>query len=107
MASSFPFKLVSPQGKLYEGNVDFLTVPGEYGSIGVLAGHAPMLASLRTGVMSVVVPESGTSYYAVSAGLLEIADGGAVILADNAFAASSEHDAATKTAEWLNDTTVT
>lgn len=103
---SFPLKLVSPQGKLYEGTVTAITVPGEYGSIGVLAGHAPMLASLQTGVMSVTT-ESGTGYYAVRTGLLEIDDGGVVVLADDAFAADSERDAVAKTAEWLEQVTRT
>ena len=89
---SFTLKLVSPSGKLFEGDVESLVVPGENGEIGVLANHAPILAALQTGVMSVTAA-SGTTYYSIGPGLLEIHQGHVIVLADQAFEADSKDQA--------------
>lgn len=53
MAETFRFELVSPEEKLISEDVVMVTVPGEEGVFGVLAGHSPVLSSLRMGVVDV------------------------------------------------------
>ncbi len=53
MAQTFKFELVSPEEKLISEDVAMVTVPGEEGVFGVLAGHSPVLSSLNMGVVEV------------------------------------------------------
>ena len=49
----FHFELVSPEKLLFSGEVDQVDVPGAEGDFGVLAGHAPLVATLRPGILTV------------------------------------------------------
>ncbi len=51
--ATFHFELVSPQKIGFSGQVDQVDVPGSNGDFGVLAGHAPLIALLRPGIMTV------------------------------------------------------
>lgn len=53
MAPTFHFELVSPEQKLLAEDVTLVTIPGEEGDFGVLAGHAPLLSGVRMGVLRV------------------------------------------------------
>jgi F-type H+-transporting ATPase subunit epsilon len=46
---TFDLSLVTPEGAAFEGEVEMLIVPGAAGEIGVLARHAPLVATLRAG----------------------------------------------------------
>ena len=51
--ATFHFELVSPDKISFSGEVDQVDVPGAEGDFGVLAGHAPLIALLRPGLMTV------------------------------------------------------
>ena len=51
MASPFHFDLVSPEKVLFDSQVVQVDVPGSEGYFGVLAGHAPLITTLRPGVL--------------------------------------------------------
>ena len=51
--ATFHFELVSPEKLLFSGEVDQVDVPGIEGDFGVLAGHAPLVATLRPGILTV------------------------------------------------------
>jgi F-type H+-transporting ATPase subunit epsilon len=51
--ATFHFDLVSPEKLLFSDVVDQVDVPGAEGDFGVLAGHAPIVAALRPGIMTV------------------------------------------------------
>ena len=53
MAGTFKFELISPEEKLISEDVAMVTVPGEEGEFGVLAGHSPLLSSVRAGVVHI------------------------------------------------------
>ena len=88
---TFPLTIVTPAGNPFEGDVTSITVPGEEGSLGVLAHHAPMIAGLRAGILAVTANPGGTpAYYVTGEGVLEVKlDGSVVILADKAEPAPS------------------
>ncbi len=52
MADNVDFELVSPERLLLSVPVEMVVVPGAEGDFGVLAGHAPMITGVRTGVIS-------------------------------------------------------
>ena len=45
----FDLSLVTPDGAVYEGQAEMIIVPGQIGEIGVLARHAPLIATLKAG----------------------------------------------------------
>lgn len=53
MTQTFQFELVSPEAKLMSEPVAMAVVPGGEGDFGVMAGHAPLVATVRTGVVSI------------------------------------------------------
>ncbi len=53
MADKIQFDLVSPERLLLSEAVDMVTLPGTEGDFGVLPGHAPVLSTLKPGVVEV------------------------------------------------------
>ena len=51
--ATFHFDLVSPEKLAFSGEVDQVDVPGAEGDFGVLAGHAPVVATIRPGILTV------------------------------------------------------
>lgn len=53
MAETFLFEIVTPAEPLFSGQVELAVIPGAGGNFGVLAGHAPVLSTLRPGVIEI------------------------------------------------------
>lgn len=79
--ATFHFDLVSPEKLAFSGEVDQVDVPGVEGDFGVLAGHAPVVASIRPGVLTVTAAGSQLKMV-VLGGLAEVSDKGLTVLAD-------------------------
>lgn len=79
--ATFHFDLVSPEKLALSGQVDQVDVPGVEGDFGVLAGHAPVVAAIRPGIL--VVTAGGTRQkIIVTGGIAEVSDKGLTVLAD-------------------------
>jgi len=79
--ATFHFDLVSPEKIAYSGEVDQVDVPGAEGDFGVLAGHAPVVATIRPGILTVMA--GGTQQkIIVLGGLAEVSAKGLTVLAD-------------------------
>jgi F-type H+-transporting ATPase subunit epsilon len=81
--ATFQFNLVSPERLLFAGDVDQVDVPGSEGDFGVLAGHAPLVATLRPGIL-VMYREGGSLRVVVNGGFVEVGPAGLTVLADMA-----------------------
>jgi F-type H+-transporting ATPase subunit epsilon len=79
--ATFHFDLVSPEKLAFSGEVDQVDVPGLEGDFGVLAGHAPVVAVIRPGILTVT---SGGTHQKiiVLGGLAEMSHNGLTVLAD-------------------------
>jgi F-type H+-transporting ATPase subunit epsilon len=79
--ATFHFDLVSPEKLAFSGEVDQVDIPGIEGDFGVLAGHAPVVAAIRPGILTVT---SGGTHQKiiVLGGLAEVSDKGLTVLAD-------------------------
>jgi F-type H+-transporting ATPase subunit epsilon len=85
MAEKLHFDLVSPEKLLYSASADMVVVPGAEGDFGVLAGHAPFISIVRTGIIDVKGSEGGADLKIfVSGGLAEVTPAGLTVLADEA-----------------------
>ena len=85
----FELSLVTPDGAVYEGDVEMIIVPGAIGEIGVLARHAPLIATLRAGSTR-VHPGDGADVleYATGPGFFQVLENRAIALVDAAVEAS-------------------
>ena len=84
MAEKIHFDLVSPERLLLSEDVDMVTLPGTEGYMGVLAGHAPVITSLRPGVIEVKGGETADLKLFVRGGFAEIDAKKVVVLAEEA-----------------------
>jgi F-type H+-transporting ATPase subunit epsilon len=82
--TTFHFDLVSPEKLLFSSEVTQVDIPGAEGDFGVLAGHAPIVTTLRPGVL-VIFGEGGDELrVVVSGGFAESGPAGLTVLADTA-----------------------
>jgi F-type H+-transporting ATPase subunit epsilon len=79
--ATFHLELVSPDKISFSGEVDQVDVPGSEGDFGVLAGHAPLIALLRPGLMTVYAAGEVTKLV-VLGGFAEVGPDGLTVLAD-------------------------
>ena len=79
--ATFHFDLVSPEKLAFSGEVDQVDIPGVEGDFGVLAGHAPVIAAIRPGILTVTAGGKHEKII-VSGGLAEVSEKGLTVLAD-------------------------
>jgi F-type H+-transporting ATPase subunit epsilon len=86
----FDVSLVTPDGAAYEGQAEMLIVPGQIGEIGVLARHAPLIATLKAGRTRVHQGEDlDVLEFATGPGFFQVLHDRAIALVDDAVAASA------------------
>ena len=113
--ATFHFDLVSPEKLLFSGDVTQIDLPGTEGDMGVLAQHAPLVTSLRPGIL-VIHGESGALRVVVNGGFAEVGPAGLTVLADMAVPVDefdvavltgtikdAEEDVADEKDEWRRD----
>ena len=80
----FDVSLVTPEGPAFEGEAEMLIVPGDAGEIGVLARHAPLVATLRAGSTRVHVASDDVREFATGPGFFQVQLDRALALVDDA-----------------------
>jgi F-type H+-transporting ATPase subunit epsilon len=83
--ASLHFEFVSPERVLFSGEVDQVDIPGAEGDMGILPLHAPMVTSLRPGVV-IISSHGQREEVVVVGGFAEMSPAGLTILADRAVA---------------------
>jgi F-type H+-transporting ATPase subunit epsilon len=84
MADLFKFDLVSPEDLLLSQDVQQVLVPGTEGNFTVLPGHAPMLSTMRPGVIDVTDEAGNEERIYVRGGVAEVNPNGLTVLAEEA-----------------------
>jgi F-type H+-transporting ATPase subunit epsilon len=80
----FHFDLVSPERLLISEDVAQVDVPGSEGYFGVLAGHAPLVSTLRPGILVIHGTDGEETRIVINGGFAEVGDKGLTVLADGA-----------------------
>ncbi len=80
--ASFPFELVSPERLLFAGEVESVVVPGTEGEFTVLKDHAPLMSTLKPGVVTIVDSGAKQSRLFVRSGFADVNPAGLTILAE-------------------------
>lgn len=83
MADKLAFELVSPERLLMSAEVDMVVVPGTEGDFGVLSGHAPVVSTMRPGVIDITDEKAETRIF-VRGGFAEVTPAGLTVLAEEA-----------------------
>jgi F-type H+-transporting ATPase subunit epsilon len=84
MADKVEFELVSPEKLLMSQPDDMVVVPGGEGNFGVLAGHAPMIATVRPGTIDVYEGDRVTDRIFIAGGFAEVTETRCTVLAEQA-----------------------
>ncbi len=84
MAEKVAFELVSPERLLISAEVDMVVVPGSEGDFGVLPGHAPLISSVRPGVIRIHDQGEVSERIFIKGGFAEVTPEGCTVLAEEA-----------------------
>lgn len=84
MASTMRFELVSPERILLSGDSDEVLLPGSEGDMTILPGHAPVISTLRPGVLDVVMGGTKSRVFVKSA-FAEVGPDRVTVLAEKAY----------------------
>ena len=111
MSNNLTLEIVTPARKILDAEADYVTVPGEWGELGILPGHIPLVTNLQSGVLS-YKNGSEEKKLAVHYGYAEVCKDRITILADSAdlaeeidleAAKAEQQQAETELAEALKD----
>jgi len=78
------FRLVMPERELLATEADMVVVPGSEGDFGVLHGHAPLISTVRPGVLEVFQGAKAEQRFLVAGGFAEVTPERCTVLADEA-----------------------
>ena len=84
MADSFKFELVSPERLLVSEEIESVVIPGTEGEMTVMAHHAPVMSTLKPGVVTVGKPGGQTDRYVVFGGFADVLPESCTLLAESA-----------------------
>jgi F-type H+-transporting ATPase subunit epsilon len=73
MSAKFSYSVATPDGQVATGECEFAVVPTTAGELGILAGHAPLVASVAPGDLRLTIGEAITTL-AVGGGIVEVRD---------------------------------
>ena len=84
MAATFKFELVSPERVLMTGDAEQVLLPGAEGDMTILPGHAPVISTLRPGILDIILSGSKSRVF-VKSGFAEVEPDRVTVLAESAY----------------------
>ncbi|ODR93614.1 ATP synthase F1 subunit epsilon [Methyloceanibacter stevinii] len=84
MPDPFKFELVSPEKLVFSGDVEQVLVPGAEGDMTILAKHAPLITTLRPGLLEIDFPDGKRQRFFARGGFAEVIPAGLTVLAERA-----------------------
>ena len=76
-------EIITPEQKIFEGEIKSVRVPGKKGSFQVLKDHAPIVSTLDSGAVNMVDMSGNESVYEISGGVIEVKANKIILLADS------------------------
>jgi F-type H+-transporting ATPase subunit epsilon len=74
-------EILTPDKKVFEGEVTAVTVPGTLGSFQILRGHAPIISTLEDGPV-IIKSATGENTFEIKGGVVEVLDNKIIVLAE-------------------------
>jgi F-type H+-transporting ATPase subunit epsilon len=84
--------IVTPLGEVFNGEIKSATFPGSEGEFGVLEGHAPLVTTLKAGVIEIVKPDDSKELIAINWGYVEVTPTHVNVLVDGAVPIAGESE---------------
>ncbi len=75
--------IITPDKKVYSGEVDSVKLPGAEGSFGILNNHAPIIASLKKGTIKVTDSKKHVENFEINGGVVEVQNNKVIVLAES------------------------
>jgi F-type H+-transporting ATPase subunit epsilon len=76
-------EIITPDKKVYEGDINSIRVPGRKGSFQVLKDHAPIISTLENGPVIMVDQEGNEVRYEINGGVIEVKHNRIILLAES------------------------
>ena len=77
-------EILTPDSKVYSGEVEAVKLPGADGSFGVLKNHAPIIATLKKGIVKITDTKKQVENFEIGGGVVEVLNNKIIVLAENA-----------------------
>jgi F-type H+-transporting ATPase subunit epsilon len=77
-------EIISPDKKLYSGEIINLTVPGSKAPFMILNNHAPIISTLEKGIIKILEPDGKKTTFEVDGGVIEVKNNKIIVLAESA-----------------------
>lgn len=74
--------IITPDAKLYSGNVTSVILPGIDGDLGVLNNHAPLITALKKGTISIIKESGENESFETNGGIVEVLNNKVIVLAE-------------------------
>ena len=75
-------EIITPDAKLYEGEVNSIKLPGTNGGFEILNNHAPIISTLTAGKISIATNNGQTESFKIQGGVIEMQNNKIIVLAD-------------------------
>ncbi|OFY18558.1 MAG: ATP synthase F1 subunit epsilon [Bacteroidetes bacterium GWF2_33_38] len=75
-------EIVTPEKKVYEGNIELIQLPGSTGSFEILKSHAPIVSVLQRGSIKVVTQDQDEIFFQIDGGVIEMTNDKIIVLAE-------------------------
>lgn len=75
-------EIITPEKKVYSGDVEAVRLPGADGSFGILNNHAPIIASLKKGTVKVTDAAKKVENFEINGGVVEVLNNKITVLAE-------------------------
>jgi F-type H+-transporting ATPase subunit epsilon len=99
VAATMHLDIVSAQSSLFSGGVEFISVTGSVGDLGIYPGHTALLTPLKPGQIQVILTGGREEFFYISGGMLEVQPHTVTVLADTAVRAADLDEAAAEAAK--------
>jgi len=76
-------EIITPDSKIYKGEIKLVKVPGSKGSFEVLNNHAPIISTLDNGEVKIIDKADKTNYFTIGGGVIEVKNNNIIILAES------------------------
>lgn len=74
--------IITPDKKVYSGTVESVKLPGAEGSFGIMKGHAPIIATLKKGIVKITDTKKHVENIEINGGVVEVLNNTVVVLAE-------------------------
>ncbi len=75
-------EIITPDKKVYSGDVEAIKLPGAEGSFGILNNHAPIIATLKKGTVKVTDTKNHVENFEINGGVVEVLNNKIIVLAE-------------------------